>query len=203
MHAQSCPTVCDPMDCRLPGSSVHGIFQERILQWVAISYSRGSSQPRNWTCVSCIGRRIFYQYATWDSLWKQNQDTIPSERALSWRPVHAKLIENGSERNVAVSGTSLVVQWLTLLSQCRGHRFDPWLGNWGLTWLMVGPKEKKKTYSSMKGVSSLDLHSALAKSCSGHFDASILWVHLPIHMRHWQTSVTHHPAFLMFYTVSV
>ena len=40
---QSCPILCDPMDCRLPGSSVHGIFQARILEWVAISYSRGSS----------------------------------------------------------------------------------------------------------------------------------------------------------------
>ena len=44
--AQSCPTLCDPMDCSLPGSSVHGIFQARILEWVAISISRGSSQPR-------------------------------------------------------------------------------------------------------------------------------------------------------------
>ena len=42
---QSCPTLCDPMDCRLPGSSVHGIFQARILEWVAISFSRGSSRP--------------------------------------------------------------------------------------------------------------------------------------------------------------
>ena len=40
---------CDPMDCSLPGSSVHGILQARILEWVAISFSRGSSQPRNWT----------------------------------------------------------------------------------------------------------------------------------------------------------
>ena len=44
--AQSCPTLCDPMDCSLPGSSVHGILQERVLEWVAISFSRGSSQPR-------------------------------------------------------------------------------------------------------------------------------------------------------------
>ena len=41
--AQSCPTLCNPMDCSLPGSSVHGIFQTRILEWVAISFSRGSS----------------------------------------------------------------------------------------------------------------------------------------------------------------
>ena len=44
--AQSCPTLCDPMDCSLPGSSVHGIFQTRVLEWGAISFSRGSSQPR-------------------------------------------------------------------------------------------------------------------------------------------------------------
>ena len=45
--AQSCPTFCDPVDCSLPGSSVHGIFQARVLQWVAISFSTGSSQPRD------------------------------------------------------------------------------------------------------------------------------------------------------------
>ena len=51
---QSCPTLYDPMDCSLPGSSVHGIFQARILEWVAISFSRGSSRPRDHTWVSRI-----------------------------------------------------------------------------------------------------------------------------------------------------
>ena len=51
---QSCPTLCDCMDCRLPGSCVHGIFHARKLEWAAISYSRGSSWPRDRTCVSCI-----------------------------------------------------------------------------------------------------------------------------------------------------
>ena len=41
--AQSCRTLCDPMDCSLPGSSIHGIFQAKVLEWVAISFSRGSS----------------------------------------------------------------------------------------------------------------------------------------------------------------
>ena len=45
--AQSCPTLCDPKDCSLPGFSVHGICQARVLEWVAISFSRGSSQPRD------------------------------------------------------------------------------------------------------------------------------------------------------------
>ena len=52
--AQSCPTLCDPVDCSPPGSSVHGILQVRILEWVTISFSRGSSQPRDQTQVSCI-----------------------------------------------------------------------------------------------------------------------------------------------------
>ena len=59
-----CLTLCDPVDCSLPGSSVHGIFWVRILEWVAISYSRGSSPFRDWTCifcVSCIGSRVLYQ----------------------------------------------------------------------------------------------------------------------------------------------
>ena len=55
---------CNPMDCSPPNSSVHGISQVRILEWVAISFSRGSSQPRDWPCISCIGRRILYRWAT-------------------------------------------------------------------------------------------------------------------------------------------
>ena len=57
--AQSCLTLCDPMDCSLPGSSVHGSFQARILEWVAISFSRRSSWPRDWNWVSgIVGRRF-------------------------------------------------------------------------------------------------------------------------------------------------
>ena len=51
---QSCPTLWDPMDCSRPGSSVHGISQAKILEWVAISFSRGSFRPRDQTNVSCI-----------------------------------------------------------------------------------------------------------------------------------------------------
>ena len=62
--AQSCPTLCDPMDCSLPGSSLHGILQARVLEWVTISFSRGSSQPRDRTLVSCIPGRHFNLWAT-------------------------------------------------------------------------------------------------------------------------------------------
>ena len=62
--AQSCPTLWDPMDCSPPGFSVHGIFQARVLEWVAISFSTGSSQPRDRTWVSCIAGRHFTLWAT-------------------------------------------------------------------------------------------------------------------------------------------
>ena len=68
--AQSCPTLCDPMDYSPPGSSIRVIFHARILEWVAISFSRGSSPPRDRTqvsCVSCIGRRVPYHCATWEA----------------------------------------------------------------------------------------------------------------------------------------
>ena len=62
--AQSCPTLCNPMDCSLQGSSVHGISQARMLEWVAISFSKGSSWPRDWTQVSYIAGRFFTIWAT-------------------------------------------------------------------------------------------------------------------------------------------
>ena len=58
---KSCPTLCNPMDCSLPDSSVYGIFQARILKWVDMPSSRGSYRPRDWICISCVsgtGRRI-------------------------------------------------------------------------------------------------------------------------------------------------
>ena len=59
-----CPTLCDPIDYSPPGFSVHGISQTRILEWVAISFSRRSSWPRDWTHVSCTGSQILYHWAT-------------------------------------------------------------------------------------------------------------------------------------------
>ena len=63
---QSRLTLCDPMDYNPPGSSVHGILQARILEWVAISSSWRSSWPRDRVCVSCIGRRLLSHWATWE-----------------------------------------------------------------------------------------------------------------------------------------
>ena len=69
MRAQWHSALCDPMDYSPLGSSVHGILQARILQRVAISLSRGSSQSRDWTHISCVsgtGRQILYHCATWE-----------------------------------------------------------------------------------------------------------------------------------------
>ena len=65
-YAQSSPALHDPLDCSPPGSSVHGIFQARILERVAISFSKGISQPRDQThisCVSCIANWTLHHYA--------------------------------------------------------------------------------------------------------------------------------------------
>ena len=61
---KSCPTPCHPMDCFPPGSSVHGIFQVKILEWVAISFSKVSSWPRDRSHVSCFGSPVLHCWAT-------------------------------------------------------------------------------------------------------------------------------------------
>ena len=66
--AQSCPTLCDPMDCRPPGSLVHEILQARIMEWVAMPFFRGSSRPPDRTWVSCIAGRFFTIWATREAL---------------------------------------------------------------------------------------------------------------------------------------
>ena len=78
---QSCPTLCDPVDCSPPGSSVHGIFQAVVLEWAAISFSRGSSWPRDQTQVSHIVDRCFTIWATRENYhrWLKNPTTISAE----------------------------------------------------------------------------------------------------------------------------
>ena len=95
LAAESCPTLSDPMNyCTPPGSSVHGIFQARILEWIAIPISRGSSQPRAHTWVSHIAGRFLTIWAT----------IIPSERDLG------KVLE-------------YVLSWPTDICPERGRRY--------------------------------------------------------------------------------
>ena len=73
MHAkllQVCPTLCDPVDHSLPGSAIHGILLARILKWVAMPFSRGSSQPRVWTCqltLPALSGEFFTTSTTWEA----------------------------------------------------------------------------------------------------------------------------------------
>ena len=92
--AQLCPTVCDPMDCSLPGSSVPGIFQAKVLEWVAISFSRGSSWPRDRTQVSLIVSKMLYclnhqgstknnRICDRDHLWLKKQNKTKPHKILT------------------------------------------------------------------------------------------------------------------------
>ena len=82
--ADLCLTLGDPMDCSLPCSFIHGIFQARILEWVAISFSRGPSWPRDWTQVSCIRGRPITIWATRESSFLCNETSIQIQNPLGW-----------------------------------------------------------------------------------------------------------------------
>ena len=90
--AKLCQTLCVPMDYNSPGSSVHGISQARILEWVAISFSRGSSWFRDWTWISCIGRRILYHWVIREAQEKSfcNLNSYFYPISGLWISVHAK-----------------------------------------------------------------------------------------------------------------
>ena len=82
---QSCLTLCDPMDYRLPGSSVHGISQARILEWVAMHSSRGSSQPRNRTCVSYVSEKAMAPHSStlaWKTPWMEEPGRLQTIGSL-------------------------------------------------------------------------------------------------------------------------
>ena len=83
MWPQSCPTLCDPLDYIYSplDSSVLVIFQARILEWVTISFSRGSSRPRDGTLISCIGRWILNH---WRHLGSQMKQGAPKKLILTW-----------------------------------------------------------------------------------------------------------------------
>ena len=84
-------TFCNPMDCSPPGSSVHGILQVRILEWVAIPFSRESSWPRDWTCVSPIAGRFFTIWATRKALSSGALSQPHQQGPLCWIRPHSRV----------------------------------------------------------------------------------------------------------------
>ena len=85
--AESCLTLCNPMDCSPPGFSVHGILQARILEWITIPFSRGSSQPRDQTWVSCTAGRLFTIQGNNLGIYHQGspKNTGAGRHSLLWR----------------------------------------------------------------------------------------------------------------------
>ena len=131
MHAaqllQSCPTFCNPMDCSLPGSSVPGIFQARILEWVVMPSSRGASQPRDrncFSCNSCISGKFFtteplgkpsewllevkhFCFTFMTSLSRKKPPIYHTDRSLHrWRKGDLEVLNNFSIVSETVNGKS-------------------------------------------------------------------------------------------------
>ena len=104
---QSCPTICHPTDYSLPGSSLHGILKERIMEWVAIAFSRGSSWPRVWIWVFCISGRFFTFWATMEVLWMNNVPQI----SMSPRPQNVTLFENKIFADVIKVTVKMSLKW--------------------------------------------------------------------------------------------
>ena len=120
----SCPTLCDPMGCSLPGSSVRGILQARMLEWVAMPSSRGSSPPRDWTHISspALGGGLFTTSAIWEAphLGSFNRSLIvfPSSPSFS----------QGSQRGIIENSGRL--RAILLLETCQSPHLTPHLWGW-------------------------------------------------------------------------
>ena len=126
--------LCNPMDCSLPGYSVHEIFQARILKWVAISFSRGSSWPRGWTRMSCIDRQILYHWAIREALRFSLEFLKKKKKIISM--LKAYIIE--SSRPCNFTPCSNMVTWLQKFQSAK----------WGNT-------EDSKLYSLTKIICSI------------------------------------------------
>ena len=107
LFAQSCLTFCNPMNCSPPGSSVHEILQARILEWVSILFSRGSSQLRDWTKISHIVGRYF-------TIWAQG-----SQRILEWvaYPFSSRSSQLRNRTRVSCIAGGFFTNWATRVSE--------------------------------------------------------------------------------------
>ena len=129
--AQSCLTLCDPMDCTLPGSSVHGILQAIILEWVAVHFSMGSSQPKNQTQVSRIAGGFFPVWATREAptcyvVWPKKKKKNQKNKFISlkfWKP------------EIWTKSSGAKVKMLAWLDPSGGSRENPFFLEDAYVWL--------------------------------------------------------------------
>ena len=82
---ESCLTLCNPMDCSPPGSSLHGISQARILEWVVTTFSRGSSWPRDWTRISWIAGKFFIAEPPGKPIWSLQHDLCDNKLGIQMK----------------------------------------------------------------------------------------------------------------------
>ena len=128
--AQSCPTLCNPMDCSPTDSSVHGILQARMLEWVAIPFSRGSSKPKDRTLVSCIAGRSFTIWTTREAQFPWRREWLPTPAFLPGEFHEQRSLEGYSPWGCKESDTT---GWLALPSRWQStnliphHRSPMWL----------------------------------------------------------------------------
>ena len=109
--AQLCPTLCDPTDYSPPGFSVHGILQARVLEWITIPFSIGTSKCRGRTLVSCITGRFFTVWATGKSSWALCHKSPPRS-------------------HVGLEGSLIMSRHLALTWCSRMETFRPWAEPW-------------------------------------------------------------------------
>ena len=151
---QSCLTPCNPMDCSLPRSSIHGILQARVLEWVAISFSRGSSWPRDQTRVSHIVGRCF-------TIWATREVLTNSKTALRITICYSSLLRKIRPREVKpVAQGHGTKDYLILLIKCMP--LSRWifstLGVWGGV-MQIHFYEPTRATHSHEGCSLLSQHS--------------------------------------------
>jgi len=126
---QSCPTLCNPMDCSLPGSSVcpwDSPTPLRKLKWVAIPFSRGSSQLRDQTWVSCIAGKFFTIWATREDQWLR----YVSKEWFQW----ARSIKFLNLRHLDFFNKPLTFQWPAKIPIDPGSSFTSWVRSLGAIW---------------------------------------------------------------------
>ena len=125
---------CDPMDCSQPGSSIHGIFQARILEWVATSFSRVSSQPRDRTLISCIAGGFLTDWTTREEtlaflshpkLMEKDSQAMSSPGVPMYNKVSASLGRNwtvvtGVQDQLPICPFTEVYQWLKISARATG-----------------------------------------------------------------------------------
>ena len=135
----SCVMFCDPMDCSPPGSSVHGIFQARIPEWVDISSSRGPPQSRDQIHVSWIGRQVPYHWDTWEATFSlllhiicYNSENFPSLQGFSGNMIWMTMMIFIFLKNIALFLVFTAVVFFFNQYCCLVH-----VRNWSLAVRMV------------------------------------------------------------------